>query len=99
MPGVPAGGGGGPKERNTAGVLAILLGWTGAHKFYLGRPAPGIILAAVFWVSACCGFVLILPWVLSLACVVIGVVEGAIILGKSDAQFQAEYVHHRRDWF
>lgn len=37
----------GPKERTTAAYLAIGLGWTGMHKFYLGYRNAGPIHAAL----------------------------------------------------
>jgi len=33
----------GPKSRTTAAWLAIFLGWTGLHKFYLGRQYAGYV--------------------------------------------------------
>lgn len=37
--GVPLSGGnsGNPKDKNTAGILALFLGGIGVHKYYLGR--------------------------------------------------------------
>jgi|688.fasta_scaffold673032_1 TM2 domain-containing membrane protein YozV len=89
----------GSKQRTTAGVLAILLGWTGVHKFYLGRPLPGVILAVAFWIGLCCGVFILLPLALCLATVVIGVIEGGIILGKTDGEFEREYVQGKKEWF
>ena len=37
----------GAKSRVVAGVLAIVLGYLGVHKFYLGNTVPGIIHVAV----------------------------------------------------
>ena len=37
----------GPKDRNTAGYLAVLLGWAGIHKFYLGYRNVGVIHAGL----------------------------------------------------
>jgi hypothetical protein len=89
----------GGKQRTTAGLLAILLGWTGVHKFYLGRSIPGAILAISFWIGACCGAFLLFPGILCLATLVIGVVEGVIILGKTDEEFEREYVQGEKEWF
>ena len=36
-------------SRGTAGVLAILLGSFGAHKFYQGRWKAGILYLLFFW--------------------------------------------------
>lgn len=91
--------GSGAKSKTTAGILAILLGGMGIHKFYLGRTNPGIIMAVVFAVCFCSSFVFILPFLGCMALSIIGLVEGIIILGKSDAEFQQEYVIGQKDWF
>ena len=48
-----AASGGGPitgtKSRVTAALLAIFLGWCGAHKFYLGQTGWGIIYFLFSW--------------------------------------------------
>jgi TM2 domain-containing membrane protein YozV len=97
--GAPRPGGAGAKSRTTAGILAILVGAFGVHKFYLGRTSPAVLLLVVSLVSLCCGPLLIVPWLGILATSVIGIVEGAIILGKSDEEFQQIYVDGCRDWF
>lgn len=87
------------KSKTTAGILAILLGSIGIHKFYLGRTNQGIIMAVVFGFCFCSSFVFILPFLGCIALSVIGLVEGIIMLGKSDAQFQQEYVIGQKEWF
>lgn len=87
------------KSRVTAGVLAILFGGIGVHKFYLGLTNPGIIMAVVFAVCFCSSFLFILPFFGCIALGIIGLVEGIIMLGKSDAQFQQDYVIGRKEWF
>lgn len=37
------------KNKTTAGILGILLGGIGAHKFYLGRPGMGILYLLFCW--------------------------------------------------
>lgn len=37
------------KNRYLAAVLALTLGWGGAHKFYLGQPGWGIAYLLFFW--------------------------------------------------
>jgi TM2 domain-containing membrane protein YozV/RNA polymerase subunit RPABC4/transcription elongation factor Spt4 len=37
------------KSKTTAGVLALLIGGLGAHKFYLGRIGMGLIYLCLFW--------------------------------------------------
>jgi TM2 domain-containing membrane protein YozV len=91
--------GAGSKSKTTAGILAILLGGIGIHKFYLGRTNPGIIMAVVFGVCFCASFVFVLPFFVCMALSTVGLIEGIIMLGKSDAQFQQEYVFGQKDWF
>jgi TM2 domain-containing membrane protein YozV len=93
---VPPSGG---KDRTVAGVLGILLGGLGVHKFYLGRTNAGIIMLVGSLVGACCGAILIIPLLVPMAFGVIGLVEGIIYLTKSDQEFQQTYVQQGRDWF
>ncbi|MEY2193980.1 TM2 domain-containing protein [Neobacillus sp. BF23-41] len=37
------------KNKTIAGILGILLGGIGAHKFYLGRPGMGILYLLFCW--------------------------------------------------
>lgn len=61
------------KDKTIAGILAILLGIYGAHYFYLGKPLVAVIYLLFWWSSV--------PfWV--------GVVEGALMLMQSDAEFK-----------
>ncbi len=71
-------------KRVTAGVLAILLGGLGVHKFYLGYTKEGVIQLLL-----CCVGV----------SGIIGLVEGVIYLTKSDEEFDATYVTGRKGWF
>jgi len=86
----PVAGAAAPKSRVTAGVLGILLGSLGVHKFYLGYTTAGIIMAVVSIVSF--GF---LAPVVS----VIGLIEGILYLTKTDEQFTQEYVYAKKQWF
>ncbi|MDY6959816.1 MAG: TM2 domain-containing protein, partial [Halobacteriota archaeon] len=52
-------------KRVTAGILAILLGSFGVHKFYLGDTGLGILYLCFFWTG--------LPGIA-------GLIEGALIL-------------------
>lgn len=69
-----------PQYRNlnrvTAGVLALLLGWVGVHKFYMGKIAQGVVMA-VFSFSG-------VP-------AVIAIVEGILYLTMSDYNFREKY--------
>ncbi len=74
-------------KKITAGVLAILLGSLGIHKFYLGYNTPGIIMLVLFFVS--CGSI----------SGIIGLIEGIIYLTKTDEEFTATYVTGQKPWF
>ena len=71
-------------KKVVAGILAILLGGLGVHKFFLGNTVAGIIML----VLSCTG----IP-------ALIGLIEGIIYLTKSDAEFDAIYVQGAREWF
>lgn len=73
-----------------AGILAILLGSLGVHKFYLGYTKEGIIMLAVSIVSF---------GTLAGVVGVIGLVEGILYLTKTDQDFSATYVTGRKAWF
>ena len=78
------------KDKTTAVVLAILLGWIGAHKFYLGHTGWGILFACVSILS---GFTL------AGITFLIGLAEGIIYLTKSNEEFQYIYVQERKSMF
>ena len=69
-----------------AGVLALLLGYLGIHKFILGYTKEGIIQIVITLVS--CGLAGIIPFV-----------EGIIYLTKSDEEFYNTYQLNKRPWF
>ena len=73
-----------PKSKVAAGVLGILLGWLGIHKFYLGYTTEGLIMLAVSLVSFG-----VLSWIPAL----IGLIEGIIYLTTEDQQFCNTYVY------
>ena len=71
-------------KKVTAGILAILLGGLGVHKFYLGYTTEGIIMILLLF----CG---ISP--------IIALVEGIIYLTKSDPEFYWTYEAAQKPWF
>lgn len=77
-------------KKVAAGILAILLGWLGIHKFYLGYTTAGIIMLLISVLS--CTILSFIPWI-------IGIIEGIMYLTKSDAEFDATYVHGEKPWF
>ena len=68
------------------GIMGIILGGLGIHRFLLGDTPGGIyrILITVFT----CGVGSI-----------IGLIEGIIYLTKSDAEFYQTYMVERKAWF
>ena len=77
-----------------AGVLAILLGGLGVHKFVLGYNKEGIIMLVVTLVLGVltCGISASLMGVISL-------IEGIIYLTKSDEEFYQTYQVGKKAWF
>lgn len=67
-----------------AGILAIVLGGLGIHKFILGYTQEGIIQLLI----GLCGIGSI-----------IGLIEGIIYLTKSDEEFYQTYQVGKRGWF
>ena len=66
----------GEKNRVVAGILGILLGGLGVHKFYLGNIGLGILYLCFCWTF--------IP-------AIIGLIEGIIYLTMTDAAFKAKY--------
>ncbi len=83
----------GNSKRISAGVLGILLGALGVHKFVLGYSKSGVIMLLVSIIGA--AFFFLGPIVMG----IIGFIEGIIYLTKSDAEFQATYVANKKEWF
>lgn len=73
-------------KRVLAGVLAILIGNLGVHKFILGYTKEGIIQLILTFIS--CGILSIIP-----------LIEGIIYLTKSDAEFIEMYQKNEKHWF
>ena len=77
-----------------AGILGILLGAFGVHKFILGYNKEGIIMLAATIVLGVvtCG---VFAWVVG----VVGLIEGIIYLTKSDEEFYNTYQVGKKPWF
>src|SRR5258708_30125582 len=71
-------------KRVLCGVLAIVLGSLGVHKFVLGNTTAGIIMFLLSCTT-------ISGW--------IGIIEGIIYLTKSDAEFIQTYQVEKKAWF
>ena len=73
-------------QRVVAGVLAILLGGFGIHRFILGDVVGGLLLMAISFVTCGTGSM-------------IGFIEGIIYLTKSDDEFVQMYQVDKKSWF
>lgn len=74
-------------KKVACGILAILLGPFGIHKFLLGYTNEGIITLVITVFS--CGTITSL----------IGLIEGIIYLTKSDQEFFQTYQVGKKGWF
>ena len=81
-------------NRQTIGIIALLLGSFGVHKFMLGIQQPAIVMLAVSLVGLFC--ILGVGWYVM---VVFGVIEGIKYLNMSDAEFYSTYVVGKKPWF
>ena len=76
-----------------SGILGILLGWLGIHKFVLGYNTEGIILLVLGLLGfLTCGITSGISWL-------IGLIEGIIYLTKTDEEFYTTYQLGRKPWF
>lgn len=80
----------GADKKMAVGIVAILLGAFGVHKFMLGYTTEGIIMLVITIVS--CGILAMIPSI-------IGIVEGIMYLTKSDEEFVTTYIQGRKGWF
>jgi len=72
----PSPGGSSNTDKIAAGVLALLLGGIGAHKFYQGNVKLGVIYLCFFWTG--------IPAIL-------GLVEGILILIADDDEYEEKF--------
>lgn len=80
------------------GIMAILFGSLGVHKFILGYNNEGIILlvvTAIGYLTLC----LLIGGFIITATSIIGLIEGIIYLTKSDAEFYQTYQVGKKPWF
>jgi TM2 domain-containing membrane protein YozV len=75
------------QKKMLTGILGIVLGGFGVHRFLLGDTTGGIIRIAITLVT--CGTI---GWI-------IGVIEGILYLTKTDEQFYQEYMVQKKAWF
>jgi len=77
-------------KRIVAGIIAILFGSLGIHKFILGYQKEGIIMLVISFLSF--GF-------LAGLVAIVGLIEGIIYLTKSDEEFYQTYQIGSKPWF
>ena len=70
------------KNKMVAGILGILVGGFGIHKFYMGSWGWGMVFVAVVFTTG--GF-------LGLVTGICGLVEGILYLTMSQKQFEEKY--------
>ncbi|AWK03461.1 TM2 domain-containing protein [Flavobacterium crocinum] len=78
-----------PRQENKkvlAGIMGILFGYLGIHKFVLGYTQEGIIQLVIGVVTCGIGGI-------------IGFIEGIIYLTKSDEEFYQTYQVGKKGWF
>lgn len=73
-------------KRVLCGVMGILFGGFGIHRFVLGDVTGGILRIVISIVTCGIGSL-------------IGFIEGIIYLTKSDEQFVKEYQEGKKAWF
>jgi TM2 domain-containing membrane protein YozV len=78
--------GGAENKKIIAGILAIVFGYLGIHKFILGYTKEGIIQIVASFVT--CGIATIIPFI-----------EGIIYLTKTDEEFYNTYQVGKKPWF
>jgi len=76
----------GADKKIIAGILGILVGSLGIHKFVLGYTTEGIIQIVISVIT--CG-----------AGGIVGLIEGIIYLTKSDEEFVRTYIQNKKGWF
>lgn len=76
----------GENKKLMAGLLGILIGSLGIHKFVLGYTKEGIIQIVISAVTCGIGGI-------------VGFIEGIIYLTKSDEEFYETYQKNKRPWF
>ncbi|MCW5519005.1 NINE protein [Aureitalea sp. L0-47] len=81
-----------------AGLLAILVGYLGVHKFILGYNKEGFILLGGFVVGLLT-YCFIIGIFIIMAVAIVPFIEGIIYLTKSDEDFYETYQANKKPWF
>ncbi len=80
-------------KKMLAGILGILLGSLGIHKFILGYNKEGAIMLVLGILGIfTCGITSSISWI-------VGLIEGIMYLTKSDEEFHQTYQVGKKPWF
>jgi TM2 domain-containing membrane protein YozV len=82
----------GAKSKIAAGVLALLFGGLGIHKFYIGANGAGVIMLLVSIVG------LVFAGIPSAIVAIIALIEGIIYLTRTDEDFYQTYEIGKKAW-
>ena len=82
----------GDNKKVLAGILGILLGWAGVHKFVYSKEGAIMLVSSIVLYFVTCG-------IGTLVVSIIGLVEGIIYLTKSDEEFYNTYQAGKKPWF
>ena len=74
------------QKKLLCGILGIVLGGLGIHRFLLGDTTGGIIRIVIAFCTFGIGSI-------------IGIIEGIMYLMKTDEQFYQEYMVQKKAWF
>ena len=85
------------RRQRLAGVLAILVGPFGVHKFVLGYYRAGFIMLLAPVVVIPAGW--LASTAVSLVMGIIGLIEGWHYLAQSPQAFKAHYIDAKKEWF
>jgi Predicted membrane protein len=88
----------GENKKMLAGILGIVLGGFGAHKFVLGYNKEGFILLGILLISFPLMCVIVGAFTMYIP-ILIGLIEGIIYLTKSDDEFYETYQVNKKPWF
>ncbi len=80
-------------KRVAAAILAILFGWLGAHKIYMGKFGPGMIMGAVALLG------ILMAFVPTAAIVILSIYEAVCYLTMRDDEFHRKYIVGEQSWF
>jgi TM2 domain-containing membrane protein YozV len=79
----------GAEKKIVAGILGILVGGLGIHKFYLGYQTEGLIMLLITLLTCGTGGAIM---------GIIGLIEGIIYITKTDDDFVNTYITNKKGW-